>query len=97
MAKPVSVADAKRDFSELMGRVALRMERFIITRNGKAMAALVNMKDIERLETLPQEQSKKGLLAAVGAWKSYTRHEQFVNDLYVARRKAKDRRVEDLR
>ncbi len=96
MVKEVSVADAKRDFSELMGRVALRMERFIITRNGKAMVALVNLKDIEQLEAIPQEQNKKGLLAAVGAWKNYPRHEQFVNNLYLVRLKAKDRKVEDL-
>ena len=36
----VSVAEAKRDFSELLGRVAYGKETIIITRHGKPMAVL---------------------------------------------------------
>src|SRR3990172_3380166 len=96
MAKKVSVADEKRDFSDLMSRVALRGERFIIERKGKAMAALVNVEDLGKLETLPKDTGKKGLLAAVGAWEDYPQLDQLVKDLYAAREKAKDRRVKRL-
>ena len=96
MAKKVSVVDAKRDFSELMSRVALRGERFIIERKGKAMAALVNVKDLGKLESLRKENSKKGLLAAVGAWEGFPHLDQLIKDLYLARERAKDRRVKRL-
>jgi hypothetical protein len=79
-----------------MSRVALRGERFIIERKGKAMAALVNVKDLGKLETYPKDNGKKGLLAAVGAWEDYPRLDQLVRDLYAARGKAKDRRVKRL-
>lgn len=36
----VSVAEAKRDFSELLGRVAYGKETITITRHGKPMAVL---------------------------------------------------------
>jgi prevent-host-death family protein len=97
MAKKVSVVDAKRDFSELMSRTALQEERFIIERKGKAMAALVSVKDLERLETLTGEKGKKGLLAAIGAWEEHPQIEALVSDLYAAREKAKDRPVKRLR
>lgn len=97
MAKKVSVADAKRDFSELMSRVALKKERFVIERKGKAMAALINVDDLEKLETLPEGNGKKGLLAAVGAWEDYPEFERFITKLYLVRQKSKDRRVKRLR
>ena len=48
MAKKVGVAEAKRDFSELMSRVSLQKERYIIERRGKAVAALVNVDELRR-------------------------------------------------
>lgn len=97
MAKKISVAEAKRDFSELLSRVVLQKERFIIERKGKAMAAIVNLKDLEKLETAPEENGKKGLLAAVGAWEDYPRLDRLVADIYSVRKKARDRRVKRLR
>jgi prevent-host-death family protein len=97
MAKKVSVVDAKRDFSELMSRVALRGERFIIERKGKAMAALVNVQDLKKLEILTKDNHKKGLLAAVGAWEDFPQLDEFIADLYSARKRAKDRFVKRLR
>ncbi len=97
MAKRVSVAEAKRDFSELTSRVALQKERYIIERRGKAVAALVNVDELRQIEALPEKNGKRGLLAAVGAWEDYPRPNKFVADLYSARRKSKDRRVQRLR
>lgn len=97
MAKKVGVAEAKRDFSELMSRVSLQKVRYIIERRGKAVAALVNVEELRRIEALPEKDGKRGLLAAIGAWEDYPRLDKFVSDLYSARRKSKDRRVPRLR
>ena len=96
MAKKVSVAEAKRDFSELMSRVALKGERFIIERRGKAVAALVNVGDLETLQEARRREESKGLLAAVAAWEDYPQIEELVVELYLAREKAKDRGVRKL-
>ena len=37
----INVAEAKRQFSDLLGRVAYRGETVVITRRGKPMAKLV--------------------------------------------------------
>lgn len=97
MAKKVSVVDAKKDFSDLMSRVALRKERFIIERRGKAVAALVNIDELKRIEAAPDKNGRKGLLAAVGAWGDFPKFEKLVDQLYAARRKSKDRKVPGLR
>lgn len=97
MAKRVSVADAKREFSEIMSRVALKNERFIIERKGKPMAALINLKDLEKIEVMAEGNGKKGLLAAMGAWEDYPQLERLVADLYSARQKSRDRRVKILK
>jgi prevent-host-death family protein len=50
---------ARIGLTELMGRAAFAGERFILTRNGKPAAALVPIKDLERLRELDAEQSEK--------------------------------------
>lgn len=98
MAKTVSVAEAKRDFSEILSRAALRRERFIIARKGKPVAALISVDELDRLPDRPAaERGQHGLLAAVGAWEEYPRIDQLPRTLSTARRKAKDRRVPRLR
>ena len=48
----VSVVKAKRDFSELLGRVAVGRETFTITRHGKPMAVLAPTTPAEGLQSL---------------------------------------------
>ena len=48
MANIKSVADAKRNLSELMIRAAYNNERFLIQRRGKPTAALVSIEDLAR-------------------------------------------------
>ncbi len=48
----VSVVEAKRDFSELLGRVAAGRESFTITRRGKPMAVLAPTTPAEGLQSL---------------------------------------------
>ncbi len=97
MAKKVSVAEAKREFSEIVSRVFLRGERFIIERRGKPMAVLVSVQDMQVLEASPDEKKQKGLLAAVGAWSDFAGLDHRVEEIYDSRRRAKDRAVRKLR
>ena len=48
----VSVVEARRMLSELLGRVAYARERVVVARKGKPMAALVSIEDLRRLESL---------------------------------------------
>lgn len=66
MAQAVSVVEAKRRISELIGRAAYGGERFLIERRGKPMAAIVSADDLDRLEAR-RAAPRGGLLAAVGA------------------------------
>lgn len=43
---------ARRDLTELMGSAAFGGKRFVLTRNGKRVAALIPMSDLERLREL---------------------------------------------
>jgi len=45
----INIAEAKSSFSELVSRTAAG-ERFVIRRRGRAVAALVNPAELERLE-----------------------------------------------
>lgn len=64
-AKPISVADAKRDFSDVVGAVRHRGQRFVIQRHGTPVAALVSLEDLARIEG---ENAPHGFLALVGAF-----------------------------
>lgn len=47
----INIAEAKSSFSELVSRTAAG-ERFVIQRRGRAVAALVNPAELERLERI---------------------------------------------
>jgi len=87
-----SVADAKKNLSELMSRAAYNNERFLIQRRGKPMAALVSIEDLTRLEKEPV--APKGLLAAVAALAEFEELESMVEEIYRQREQAQDRPVD---
>lgn len=60
-AIPISVADTKRRFSDLLGAVRYQGARFIIERNGTPVAALVPL-----AELADQPVGQRGFLALVG-------------------------------
>ena len=64
MSKAVSVADAKRRFSDVLGAVRHRGERFVIERRGTPVAAIVPVDDLAALEG-----KRGGVLALVGAFR----------------------------
>ena len=92
MAKIRSVADAKKNLSELMSRAAYNNERFLIQRRGKPMAALVSVEDLARLEKDPV--APKGLMAAVGALADFEGLDSMIEEIYRRRGQAQRRPVE---
>ncbi len=64
----VSVADAKRQFSDYINRSALGGCRVIITKRNRPVAALVSLKDLRDLE---QVEKRRGLLAVVHRWEGF--------------------------
>lgn len=52
VGEQVPVVDVQRRLAELMSRAGFGGERIILTRNGKPTAAMISMKDLERLRAL---------------------------------------------
>lgn len=50
--EPVSTADARRNMAELVNRAAYGGERFVVTRHGKALVAIVPVAEATLLERL---------------------------------------------
>jgi len=92
MAQKLSVADAKRRFSELIDRVG-RGERITVTRRGKPAVALVP----PELADEAGDGRPVGLAAVAGALANWTELDDVVAEIYASRRGSKDRPVPGLR
>ena len=68
MRETVSVAEAKTRFAEYVRR-AETGEFVVLSRHGKAVAALVSAGDVDRLERLRAAGPEKGLVSLAGGWK----------------------------
>lgn len=77
MTDEVSVADAKRRFSELIERVG-RGERFLVTRRGKPVLALVPAEEAAAAEDRPR---KRGLLAVMGILEGVEGADEWYEDM----------------
>jgi len=64
----VSVADAKKQFSEYVSRSAFTDCRIIINKGNRPLAAIVGMKDLQNLE---QSDKRRGLLATIQKWDNF--------------------------
>lgn len=84
----LSVAEAKRRFSELIDRVG-RGERFVVSRRGKPALALVAPGEADEH---PSTSAQVGIAAFVGALAAHGDVlDEIVKETYEKRRKAKDR------
>ena len=94
MTREISVAEAKKRFSELLAHAAQRGDRFIIEQGGKPLAALVGLQDLSQIE---EEQSNtfpsQGLLAAAQALNEYEDFEEVMSEIHRSRQKSKSRSV----
>ena len=91
MSKNMGVAEIKKSFSAVISEVSLKGEHFVIEKQGKPMAALVSVQELQRIEGSKEKERKKGLLAAIGAWEDFEDLESTVSAIYERRRKSKDR------
>lgn len=48
----LSVAEARKQFSEAINRAAYGKERIVVTRRGKRLAAIVPIEDMEAMEAI---------------------------------------------
>ena len=76
MTETLSVADAKRRFSELIERVQ-RGERFVVARRGTPVLGLVPPDEVARTETRP----KRGFLALMGALEGVEGADEWYEDM----------------
>ncbi len=91
MTQMLSVAEAKRRFSELIERVG-GGERFVVTRHGKPVIALVRPGS----PMTAHGNEPAGLAAVAGALEDWPDFEQVMRDVHASRRMARDRPVPDL-
>lgn len=82
--KSLSVAEVKATFSECVRR-AEAGRSLLITRHGKAVAALVRAEDLEQLERLRAAGPEGGLANLVGGWEG---SDELVDVLHDLRRSA---------
>jgi prevent-host-death family protein len=68
MISQVSVAQAKRKFSDLVNRVSHFGKRIILTFQGKPRAALISMQDYQRLMNIESRSTK------IDQWLKEARH-----------------------
>lgn len=89
MAEMIGVAEAKRRFSELVGRVQ-RGERFVVTRRGRPVVALVPPEHTQKLEP-----GRMGLISLVGAMEDWPEFGEVMDEVYASRRGYFGREVPD--
>lgn len=61
----ISAAEARKQLAELLSRAAYGKERFVLTRHGKEMGAIVPVEDLDLLERIKQFASKKEVEASL--------------------------------
>jgi prevent-host-death family protein len=65
----VTAATARDNLSELINRAAYGKERVVLTRRGKALAALVPVEDIRLLEALEDREDAAEAARRLKAWR----------------------------
>lgn len=86
----VSVAEIKSRFSEYISRVAYSREKIIITKRSKPIAALIDISDLQKLDSINEI---KGLSGVVGKWKNFHEISKGIEKVYRDRKKDKPRNV----
>lgn len=61
----ISTADARNDFADVINRASFGKERFVLTRRGKKLVAIVPVEDLELLEELEDRMDVAAARAAL--------------------------------
>ena len=88
--KVVSVAEAKSNFSEYVAKVAYAGEKYVITKRGKPLVALISIEDLKNIRDI-QESDK--ISDIIGKWKNFEEIEKDINRAYFSRKKDRGRDV----
>ena len=56
--KPVTAAEARENFSDVLNRAAYGRERIVVTRRGKPVAAIVPPEDLALLEEIEEREDR---------------------------------------
>jgi prevent-host-death family protein len=97
--KKISAAQAKAKLSELLARVSLTEERYVIERRGKPVAALVSVQDLEQLvaNAVPDQENSNAFLELAGLWSGIMTDEEvddFLKAVYEERARDTGRPVD---
>jgi prevent-host-death family protein len=65
MSESKRISEARGEFSDLVNRAAYKHERVLLTRHGKAIAAIVPAEDLELLEALEDRADLEAARAAL--------------------------------
>ena len=79
--KEINIAKAKDTFSEIVAKVSYSGERYLIKRRNKAVAAIVPLHDLEKIQVADGE-IRGSLLGAAGAWKGFEAIDGLIDRLY---------------
>ncbi|MFN6513438.1 MAG: type II toxin-antitoxin system Phd/YefM family antitoxin [Nostoc sp. CreGUA01] len=80
MSDAISATEARANFQELINRVEYRGERIVIERHGKAVVAMVGLKDLKRLEALEDAIDSELLRRAVAENDGFTTLEAILQE-----------------
>jgi prevent-host-death family protein len=65
MAETKRISEARGEFSDLVNRAAYKHERVLLTRHGKAIAAIISADDLDLLEALEDRDDLEAARAAL--------------------------------
>ena len=70
--RQIAVSAVRERIADVLGHVAHRRERIILTRHGRQLGAIVPMEDLERLRSLETEDESRSMTAYRVSWKRVT-------------------------
>ncbi len=92
MLESLSVAEAKSRFSELLGRVSIGKERFVIKKHGKPVGAIISLEDLAQLEA-PSEPEPNWLQTALETRGEFDDFAAIMDEVVHSRQFSKNREV----
>ncbi|MBN1850506.1 MAG: type II toxin-antitoxin system Phd/YefM family antitoxin [Deltaproteobacteria bacterium] len=88
-----NLTEAKAKLSSIISRVIFAHERITIKRKGRNVAVVVPYEDY--IQKWTESDKNEGLIAAKGALADMEELNNFIDDIYRARRESTERSVED--
>ena len=89
-SKVLSVAEAKSRFSEYISKVAYAGQRYVITKRGKPLVALVSIGDLENIQA---REGKEKISEMIGKWKYFDEIEEDIIKAHASREEDRGRNV----